>query len=293
MSVLDHLTPLLRARALLVLVAALAVLIAAGVGTAAAQTGGVPPVPDTDPYQPLAGSASNPLRGTGMWIWQVPRSNGGSPAAIAARARANGINTVIIKAAHGDRYWGQFSRPFVDALKARGLRVCAYGRLIGKRPAQEAAQAARAARTGAECFVIDAEAEYSGKFRQARTYITALRRAVGPAYPLAFTSFPYVSLHKRVPYSVFLGPGGAQYNLPQMYWKAIGTNPRTIFARTYRENKRFGRPIFPLGQSYEHPPLAQIALFKRLAAAYGAKGVSWWSWQSSGEREFRALAPPR
>ena len=282
-----------RIRALVALVATLGALVAVGPGTAAAQTGGVPPVPESEPYQPLAGPASNPLRGTGMWIWQVPRSNGGSPTAIAARAKRHGITTVIIKAAHGDRYWGQFSRPFVAALKEQGLRVCAYGRLIGRNPAKEAMQAARAARTGAECFVIDAEVEYNGKFRQARTYMTTLRRAVGPAYPVGFTSFPYVSLHRRVPYSVFLGPGGAQYNLPQMYWRAIGGSPQKVFARTYRENKRFGRPIYPLGQVYNRPPLSQISQFKRLAAAYKAPGVSWWSWQSGTDREFRAIAPRR
>jgi len=249
----------------------------------------VPPVPASDPYEPLAAPGSNPLRGRAMWIWIVKSSSGGDPVKIAARAKRHGINTVIVKAVQGSSYMPQFNSGFVRALKARGLRVCAYGRLLGAQPAQEATQAARAVREGAECFVIDAEAEYNGKFRQARTYITTLRRAVGPAYPLGFTSFPYVSLHRRVPYRVFLGPGGAQYNLPQMYWRAIGGSPSAVFARTYRENRGFGRPIYPLGQAYYRPPVSQIRQFKRLAVRYKAPGVSWWSWQAAGEREFRAL----
>ena len=39
---------------------------------------------------------------------------------------------------------------------------------------------------------------------------TISRQAIGPEYPLGLTSFPYVDYHPRVPYSIFLGPGGAQ-----------------------------------------------------------------------------------
>ena len=53
-----------------------------------------------------------------------------------------------------------------------------------------------------------------------------------------------------MPYSVFLGPGGAQYNVPQIYWKAIGTAPDDAFAHTFIENRIYGRVITPLGQLY-------------------------------------------
>ncbi|MGI8440623.1 MAG: hypothetical protein ACR2NV_10620 [Thermoleophilaceae bacterium] len=284
-------TPRLRAprpRRALGLLLAPVLASAAFTGVAQAQEP-APPASTGDPSQPTAAPASNPLQGRAMWIWIVKSSSGGDPAKIADRAKRHGINTVIVKAVQGSSYMPQFNSGFVRALKARGLRVCAYGRLLGAQPASEATQAARAVREGAECFVIDAEAEYDGKFRQARTYISTLRRAVGAEYPLGFTSFPYVSLHRRVPYRVFLGPGGAQYNLPQMYWRAIGDSPSAVFARTYRENRGFGRPIYPLGQAYYRPPLSQIRQFKRLAVRYNAPGVSWWSWQAAGEREFGAL----
>ncbi|MDQ4049473.1 MAG: peptidoglycan-binding protein, partial [Actinomycetota bacterium] len=61
---------------------------------------------------------------------------------------------------------------------------------------------------------------------------------------------------------------------------------------TYRHNRVYGRPIFPLGQIYEHPPASQIRRFRALAAARGATGVSWWSWQSGSARSFRAVAAP-
>jgi hypothetical protein len=98
-----------------------------------------------------------------------------------------------------------------------------------------------------------------------------------------------VHYHPAFPYSVFLGPAGAQFNVPQMYWRAIGTGVDQIFRVTYRYNRPYERPIFPLGQVYEHPPPSQIRRFRALAAGRGATGISWWSWQAAANRSFRAL----
>jgi hypothetical protein len=101
-----------------------------------------------------------------------------------------------------------------------------------------------------------------------------------------------VHYHPAFPYSVFLGPGGAQFNVPQMYWRAIGVGVEQVFRTTYRHNRVYERPIFPLGQVYTHPPTREIRRFRALAAGRGATGVSWWSWQAAAERDFRAVAAP-
>jgi hypothetical protein len=236
--------------------------------------------------------AGDPLTGTGMWIWHVAGSDGGTPPAIAARARSAAVRTVVIKAAHGPAYWPQFSPPLIAGLKAAGLRVCAYQRVLGRRPAAEAATAARVVRMGADCFVIDAEIELEGRYAQARAYMTALRGAVGPGYPIAFTGFPYVDLHPRFPYSVFLGPGGAQFNVPQIYWKALDAPVATAFARTYSHNRIYGRPIRPLGQLWNGPARAQVLSFRRLAQGYGAAGLSWWNWEQTRAADWATISAP-
>ena len=230
-----------------------------------------------------------PFDGTGMWIWYVSRSSGGDPAAIVAQARLHGVRTVFVKSSDGTTWWGQFSPSLVSALEAQGLRVCAWQFVYGKSPAGEAALAARAASTGADCLVIDAESAYEGKYAQAQAYLKALRAAVGDEYPLGLSGFPYVDYHRAFPYSVFLGPGGAQASLPQIYWKAIGTSVDQAFAHTYLWNELYQRPIFPLGQLYGDPPPSQIARFRQLADAHGATGVSWWSWQSASARGWEAI----
>jgi hypothetical protein len=240
---------------------------------------------------PLPGSPT-PLDGAGMWIWYVSKSSGGTAAGIIARAQQYGVRTVFVKSSDGASWWSQFSPELVSALKAGGLRVCAWQFVYGLRPAEEAAVGVRAAQTGADCLVIDAETAYEGKYAQAQSYIAALRAGVGPDYSIGLTGFPYVDYHPSFPYSVFLAPGAAQYNLPQVYWKAIGTTVDRALAHTYTWNGLYQRRIFPLGQLYGSPKPADVKRFRQLSSAYGATGVSWWSWQSSSVAGWAAIGAP-
>jgi hypothetical protein len=229
------------------------------------------------------------LDGTGVWIWYVSRSGGGDPAAIVAQARRYGVRTVFVKSSDGTSWWEQFSPALVAALKAGGLHVCGWQFVYGTYPAAEADLGLRAAQTGADCLVIDAESAYEGKYAQAQTYVRALRAKLGADYPVGLSAFPYVDYHPALPYSVFLGPGGAQHNLPQIYWKAIGTTVDQAFAHTYTWNRVYERSIFPLGQLYDGPRPGDVQRFRQLAASYGASGVSWWSWQSASSDGWAAI----
>jgi len=91
---------------------------------------------------------------------------------------------------------------------------------------------------------------------------------------------------------VFLGPGGAQYNQPQMYWKAIGQSVDTVYANTYIGNRIYGRPIFPLGQTYENVSSSDLLRFREEAVLYGATGWSFWDWQETSASGWRTLAAP-
>ncbi len=229
---------------------------------------------------PCAADAADPLRGNASWIWYVDDS-GGSGAAIGREARRHGLDAVYVKSGDGANYWSQFDSGLVEAIHDRGVDVCGWQFVYGNDPKREAKVAARAADEGADCLIIDAESDYEGEYAAADTYITKLRRMVGDDYPLALSSFPYVDYHPSFPYSVFLGPGGAQSNLPQLYWYAIGDPLAASVRHTYAYNRPYGRPQYPVGQTWQDPPKAQILDFRRLARAYGSKGVSWWSWQET------------
>jgi hypothetical protein len=238
-------------------------------------------------------SGPNPLRGRAMWIWELGSTDAGDLPDIIAGAKLYGVTTVVIKSSDGGDFWSdQFTPAVVRALHAGGLRVCAWQYVYGASPIKEADAGAQAVRNGADCLVIDAEAQYQGRYVAAQTYIERLRSLIGSSYPIALAGFPYVDFHPSFPYSVFLGPGGAQYNLPQMYWKDIGTSVSAVFAHTYSFNRIYQRPIFPLGQLYSNPPARQIVRFRELDLAYGAGGISWWDWQSASAKAWNALSLP-
>src|SRR5277367_1326887 len=198
-----------------------------------------PPPPPAPPPVPTATAASGTaFEGQGMWIWYVSQSDGGSVAAIVAQAHAADVSTVFVKSSDGSsNYWSQFSPQLVAELHAGGLKVCAWQFVYGTNPAGEANLGAEAVANGADCLVIDAEGEYEGRYGSAQTYIADLRAKIGVTYPLGLASFPYVYDHPSFPYSVFLGPNGAQFNAPQMYWRDIGNSVDTAYANTYISNR--------------------------------------------------------
>jgi hypothetical protein len=225
----------------------------------------------------------------GMWIWYVDRTEGGNLARIAARAKSHGIGTLYIKSSDGGSYWSQFNSAMVERLHDAGLSVCAWGFVYGDSPLAEARVAAAAVKRGADCFVIDAEGQYEGKYAAAERYMRALRARIGEEFPVALATFPYVDYHPAFPYSVFFAPGGAQYNQPQMYWKAIGTSVRGIYEHTYLFNRLWGRPLYPLGQTYMSPSSHEIISFRRFAENYGGQEVSWWAWHETNSVAWSAL----
>jgi hypothetical protein len=253
---------------------------------AAATTTATTPAP---PY-PIPQAGANPFQGRGLWIWELARTDGGDLSRIIADAHAYGLTTVFIKSSDGSSFWPQFNAPLVQALHENGLHVCAWEYVYGTFAAAEAQLGAAAVTDGADCLVIDAEGEYDGRYAQAQQYLTQLRKLIGANFPVGLAGLPYVDYHTRFPYSVFLGPGGAQYDLPQMYWHDIGTSVDAVYAHTYAYNLVFGRAIYPLGQLTGNPKPVDIIRFRQLSAAYSAGGVSWWDWQEAGSRQLGAMS---
>jgi peptidoglycan hydrolase-like protein with peptidoglycan-binding domain len=250
-----------------------------------------PPKPHTATIGPSpTGTAFD---GQGMWIWYVSKSDGGSLPSIVAQAKANGVFTLFVKSSDGpESYWSQFSPELVADVHNAGLKVCAWQYVYGTNPVGEAELGAKAVATGADCLVIDAESEYEGHYAAAQQYMQTLRSKVGANYPIGLASFPYVNYHESFPYSVFLGPGGAQFNAPQMYWKDIGVSVESIFSTTYEQNLIYGREIEPLGQTFQSPSTSEIVAFRSLSSAYGASGLSWWDWQETTNGGWKALTEP-
>jgi len=261
-------------------------------GQGGTSPGSAPGTNVSPPPPPRAAPAVNPFAGRAMWIWELALSSDGDLAEIIAKAKEYGVGTLMIKSSDGTQPWGQFTRATVSAFRSAGLHVCAWQYVYGRAPADEARLGVGAVRDGASCLVIDAEGEYQGRYYAAQRYLSLLRQQLGANFPIGLAGLPYIDYHPAFPYSVFLGPGGAQYNLPQMYWKDIGTTVNAVYSHTYSYNRLYQRPIYPLGQLFENPPLGQVIRFRQLADAYGARGVSWWDYQEATASNWHGIVVP-
>jgi hypothetical protein len=276
-------TPWPGARLVFLTIALILTAIAIGPAPAAAETGGaseLEPVP-TEPAPTESSPGVSPFDRQGMWIWYVSKSDGGSISRIVQRARRYGIGTVYVKSGDGGSVWSQFTTSLINSLHRGGLDVCAWQFVYGDNPVAEAKVGAISVKRGADCLVIDAEGDYEGKYASADRYMRGLRARIGEGFPISLAGFPYVDYHPAFPYSVFFGKGGAQYSQPQMYWKAIGTSVRTVFEHTYFYNRVYGRPIYPLGQTYGGTSRGEVQSFRRFAASYDGLAPSWWDWQET------------
>jgi hypothetical protein len=237
-----------------------------------------------------AASAPAVFHGQAVWLDQVPA--GATSATLAAALTAAGSSTVYVKAADGTSADPQFTPTLVAALHAAGVRVCAWTVIYGVDPAAEAALAATAAQAGADCVVYDAEGPYDGRYGAAQQFITALRAAVGPHYPLGLATQPYVLGHQTFPYSVFLAPGASDAVLPLMYWLDLHQSVHSVFATTFSQLVIYERPILPVGQLYRDPSNAALSLFRLLGRADGAAGESFFDLDSATPQGLGALAAP-
>ena len=210
-----------------------------------------------------ATGGKNPYRGNGMWIWYVSRSSGGDLARIARKAHRHRIETVYIKSSDGGRRLEPV-HPRPGLLPAlRGLRVCAWQFVYGNHPGAEARRGAQAVRKGADCLVIDAESSYEGRYAAADKYINKLRRRIGRELPDRARRLPLRRLPPRASRTrSSSGPAARSTTCPQVYWHTIGARSAGLQAHLHLQ-PRLRRPIEPLGQTYDNPPIRQIQRFRR------------------------------
>jgi putative peptidoglycan binding protein len=235
-------------------------------------------------------SASSPFRGTALWVAQVPPQ--AAPAALAGEAAAVGAHTLFVKAAEGSTSEPQFSATLVAGLRGAGISVCGWTFVYGANPLGEAAAAVAAVRNGAQCLVIDAEGPYDKRYGAAQLFVRSLRSQLGPRFPLALAGQAEVLQHPTFPYSVFLGPGGVDFNLPQIYWLDLGAGLENAYAATIGGNSIYARPVAPVGQLYGSPAPGELIRFRALAFAYGSVGMSFFDLDSAQPQELASLAAP-
>ncbi len=244
--------------------------------------------------------------GKGMWIWLPEKTEGGNPAAIVARAQQVGLTHLYVRT--GSSKQGFHGAAFLNALlpvaHEGGIRIYGWDFPYLDDPAADVARAVEAIRHTApgghriDGFAADVELKSMGVNITPDTaawYGDNLRAAVGDAYPLiavvprpspALVSYPYAELTRSF-----------DAIAPMVYW--LNRDPVSTTTMAMQILGQLGKPVIPIGQAYDGhaeggppgvPGRHDIHRFFETAAAHGAPGVSFWSWQHASAEAWGAIA---
>jgi hypothetical protein len=238
--------------------------------------------------------------GTGMWLYEWNKSNGGNASAVVARAKSVGLTHLFVRTGSTrDGYTGgALLRALLPATAHTDVRVIAWDFPELKHPNKDAWRLAYAAwadyRAGAPhvaAVAPDIETRAEGAHSSAgrvAAYLTTLRRLLPPGVSI-LTTVPWPSSSRvgRYPYKAVAAHSDAL--LPMAYW--YDNSPAQVTAASMSFLRRYGRPVQPVGQGYDGkldvPRLRHNNLRKQMpkffvtARKMGASAVSVWSWQAA------------
>lgn len=230
------------------------------------------------------------LEGKGMFIWKVPRCEGGDPNAIAAMAKIAGFSHVLLKIANGNQVYNgdwndptDYTTPVVNALRGQNIKVLGWHYVYGNDPVGEANVAIRRINQYAlDGYVIDAEQEYKqdGKRAAAKRFMNQLRASL-PNQEVALSSYRFPKWHPQLPWTEFLDQ--CNLNMPQVYWiKAHNAGEQLVRCQQEFQGITPSRPIFPTGvasveQGWQ-PTAAEVLDFMTTAKNLNMNGVNFWEW---------------
>lgn len=242
------------------------------------------------------------LYGKGFYIWQIPKCDGGDPAAIAARAKAANLSHVLIKIADGPAwpYNYDFERkvdlvpPVARALKDIGVEVWGWHYVLGDKPVDEARLAVQRMRDlDLAGYVIDAEGEYRTlkKAAAAESYMTELRSGLGDT-PIALSTYRFPKYHLDFPFDSFMKQ--CDYAMPQVYFQEAH-NPAEQLERSVEQymSLRYARPVIPTAPAYSSPTWRptpeELQAFFQKAKDMKLAAANAWSWDYSTQKEYLDL----
>ncbi len=260
------------------------------------------PAPAPPPTTKVTGVSM--LEGKGMWIWQWDKTDGGSAAAVVARAAGAGLHTLWVRV--GDTrsgfYGGDVLAGLVPAAHARGISVVAWGFPHLYDPMVDAAWSAEVLAwrgPGGErvdAFSPDLELPTEGvavTTKRLAVYLGAVR-ATATGRPLVATVYPPTE-SRRATYPYATVGAYSDATAPMEYWGC--REPGQAAIEAVQGLAAFG-PVLPIGQAYDMasdggrhgaPSRAETLRFLDVAHRSGALGVTFWDWQEANAEQWGAL----
>lgn len=268
-------------------------------------------VPDSSlpPVEPPVAWKSDlhAIRGTGMWIWEWGRTDGGNPAAVVQQAKAAHLSQLWVRVGDSkDGFYGAAELDqLVPAAHRAGLSVIAWGFPYLYDPVGDAAWTRQVldwrgpGGQQVDGFSADIERPSEGvdlTATRAAVYLENVRRAAGTR-PIIATVYP--------PSDAYWTGGGYPYSAmapyvdafaPMIYWECSdpGADARLDVSRLATL-----RPVDIIGQAFSladaggrapAPSGAEITEFLQAGRQAGAVGASFWVWQDATAAEWDAIA---
>lgn len=245
----------------------------------------------------MAPIAMNTLTGLGIWIWELGKCEGGSVAAIVAKAKKAGVSWLAVKCGE-ESSDGQVTRALVEGLVAGGIRPVVWWYCRPEKFASQIAMLVALKALGVTAFLMDAEAEWDvpDQKAEASTFAKELRAALGDDVFLADAPWARPLSHGGFfPYAEF----GAVMNarMPQAYWELaeVAGEPFASFMPAVDAQWAKvapGETICPAFSTLnkdgsKHAPVAELA--QALDRYADRAAVSIWSWQHLNAAEWALL----
>lgn len=231
------------------------------------------------------------LSGKWGWLWQCSDFKNGADDVISL-AKSMGYRGIVVKSADGDQEWTQFQE-CLPKLKAAGLEVGAWIFNYGDDPEGESKAVIDALNQGAAFVCLDVENQYANK-RDAAVKMGQLIRSAKPDALITFAPWCMVDegIWSSVPYADI-----AQYCdavQPQNYWSDYVPTCDVGLKQSDAELKKFGLPIYPIGQTYPGDSYTPVSgdydLFEKTCHELGYTGVSFWRLGSENDEMKAAVA---
>ena len=276
-----------------------------------------PPVVKTATKKPAKAAARKAVvkrwlpTGTGMWLHEWDKSNGGNARRIVQRAKVSGVSTLYVRGWSKKEGWEapKVLRQLLPATKHSNIKVVVWEFAYLKNPVAEARRLAAAAKVrvpGSPRVVAvapDIETAAEGTYinsRRVMLYMSTLRRAL-PKDVSILATVPWPSEVRRGHYPYAATAHYANALLPMTYW--YNRSPVTVTASSIRYLKRYHRPVMPVGQGYDGRldapwlPKANIAkqvgAFLVTARRAKVRAISLWSWQTASTPVWSKLSTAR
>ena len=246
--------------------------------------------------------------GTGMWIHDWSRSEGGHAGQVVQRTKAAGLTHLFVQTGSSKKGWiGQpVLSQLLPATKGTDIKVVAWDFPKLVNPEDDARRLAKAAwwrRPGVPMVAAVApDIETASEGTRAtpssiNRYYRTLRKSL-PRHVAILATVPWPSEKRITRYPYVRTALYADAFIPMAYW--YNRSPSRVTATSMAVLKRYGKPVFPVGQGYDgrldapylrpdRNPGKSVDAFVQAARASGATSLSLWSWQTTGMQQWMAL----